>query len=518
MTFLPRIFSPRLVLLLAGAAVLAAYVALIDVKGITSDEGMRLAIVNGGKAYRADQAGPDATWADVLRTNRPNAYQPLYFLLLNTLMRLGQTHDVVALRFVNIGFLALCLAGLSALTRAWRLPPRLFLLGLFAGNAYLFMHVLQIREYVAGLAFYIWSTWLVLRLDERPLGRAWADAGWFAAYGALLAAGFFLQSWVVFPAIGQGLFLLARRRREPLRFLALLVLAYLVVLSLAWPYLDSHRQKVDVGHWGLDHLSLARELGNGFHLVLAGHLPGTAAFADFLWWWWLAGLALTIAWLAGPRSPAPAVRRDVLLPVLCSAVPLAFQIVYFIKVDTLALWPRYFIIHYFFLTWLLALGFKHLDDRRAAAPANRGLAVVTVALLALVGCSAAWQARSFQRDPYLDTSQSRDSNWRTLAAEVARAGRPDDVLLLRDYIVRSTLTFTRPFPNRLVLLDDLGTADLAGATRILYVETPGGLPLRAEVTARLAARGFAAREEVPVYCADGRTPAPDWHLLAFRRP
>ena len=46
--------------------------------------------------------------------------------------------------------------------------------------------------------------------------------------------------------------------------------------------------------------------------------------------------------------------------LLCISVSLAFQIGYFYKVENLSVWPRYFIIHYFFLTWLLALAFCYL--------------------------------------------------------------------------------------------------------------------------------------------------------------
>ena len=46
--------------------------------------------------------------------------------------------------------------------------------------------------------------------------------------------------------------------------------------------------------------------------------------------------------------------------VLCVVVSLVFQIVYSRTMDDLSLWPRYFVIHYFFLMWLIALGFRAL--------------------------------------------------------------------------------------------------------------------------------------------------------------
>ena len=67
----------------------------------------------------------------MLKTNAPYAYQPLYFLIQNTVMRVGHTRAEAVLKGVNIFFLWLSLQGLLALSRGWPPVPRLFLLGLF---------------------------------------------------------------------------------------------------------------------------------------------------------------------------------------------------------------------------------------------------------------------------------------------------------------------------------------------------------------------------------------------------
>lgn len=272
-------------------AAVVACVLTIDLKGISTDEGMRLAIVNGGRAFTPEQPQDWPTYGDVLEAVAPHAYQPAFYLGLNSLMRLFERQDLLFFRSINIGFLILCLWGLLALSRRWSAWPRTFLVALFAGNAYLFMHVLQVREYLAAVALYIWSTRLVLHLDRRELAREWRDVGCFVGYGLLLTAGFYLQIWTVFPAVAQGAFLVLRRRAQIARFLVHLALSYAVFCNLVWPYLRLNTQKVNVGLWASEQVTLLGQLSNGFHLVLSGHLASHSWFTTLLPIAWLALLA-----------------------------------------------------------------------------------------------------------------------------------------------------------------------------------------------------------------------------------
>lgn len=516
--------ATRFILFAACVLILACYGAMINRKDIIStDEGMRLAIVNGGAGYTSGVTSPAPTWNQVLEMNRHCAYQPLYFLLLNTLMRVTGSHELVIFRSAGIAFLALCLIGLLMLSRAWSLVPRLFLLGLFSFNAYLFMHVLQIREYTAGLAFYIWSTWLVLQLDARELGRRWADAPWFAGYGILLTLGFYLQSWVVFPAIAQGCFLLARRPGERLRFYGHLGLSYFIVLAATVPYLLGNPQKANVGRWATDGLDLWPQLSTGFHLVLAGHLPAQHHFTDLLFWLWLTGIALG-AGVALGRGPSRGLsendRRAGRLVLLCSLSALAFQIGYAVRVETLSLWPRYFVIHYFFLTWLIALGFHWLwtqrSDARQPRVARMG-SYASAALLVVATGSAIFQTSSYYRDPYLDTGYNSVSNWQTWTRDLARVLQPDDVLLMHDYIIRATLTIQLPIANRQLLLHEAEDADLREARRVVYLESSFSLPERGKLEAALLGQGFPHLQEIPMYSADTRSELSEPRILVFSR-
>lgn len=502
---------------------LAAVVLMIDLKGISTDEGIRLGIVNGGRPFVAGPTLPPPSSGEVLETISPYAYQPAYYLFLNSLMRVFERHELNFFRSVNVVFFALCLFGILRLSARWALWPRVFLVTLFAFNAYLIMHVLQIREYVVALAFYIWSTQLILKLDQRVLGDEWRDVAWFIAYGLLLSAGFYLQTWVVFPAIAQGAFLVLRRRPQFWRFTAHLAVCYLLVLSLTWPYLQSHAQKVNVGLWEREQVTLSGQLFQGFSLVLSGHVPRHSLLMTLLPWAWIGMLGAGVVVLVRTRRLLPSAfvaesSRLVWLMGLSIVIPLAFQIAYFFKVEPLSVWPRYFIVHYFPLTFLVALAFRTIHESRPVVSRRQPITAMLIAASLLVAGSSVAQVRSYWRDPYFDTSTSPASNWPTIAAALRDVLRPGDVVFTRDFIVRSTLTATYPLPHRTPLLPELDSCNLEGVPRVLYLEASHSLAERPDLTARLKARGFSVMQEWPIPAGDGSGPLKDWCILTFSRP
>jgi hypothetical protein len=507
--------------------VLGIYACMIDLKGITTDEGFRLWIINGGEAASSGRPTAGATWEHVIAANRPFAYQPLYFLIQNSLMRIAHTQSLLFFRGVNLAFLWLALQGLLAIARDWRPAARFFLLGVFSFNAFLFMHVLQIREYIVGVAFYIWTSWLVLRLDARRLERPWADTAWFATYGFAVVIGFYLQSWTAFPIAAQGLFLILRRRGDWLRFQAHLALSYVIAITAIWPYIQGNQQKLNVGLWATETESLSQHLFAGFHLVLSGHLPGGSRLADGLFWFWLVALAGGVAWFLADRTefagplPRREMRRQGWLLLLCVLVSVAFQIGYALKVENLSVWPRYFIIHYFFLMWLAALVFHRLLDRRATVTTSPGARrATTVGVAAMTGVllgSMVFQVHSFRRDPMLDTSQTLASNWRVWAAQLHRALQPGDTVVMPDFISRATLTFSESLTHPVLLTADLPSADLSTAGRLVYLEAREILADRRDLLAKAAAAGFTSVREQPMLAADGRTVLPDRKLVIFTR-
>lgn len=505
----------------ACLGIILAYLAMIDLKGISTDEGIRLGIINAGQPFVLHQPPSELAWDRVIETGQPFAYQPLYFLIQRTAMVLAQTQDVIFLRLVNVFFLWLSLQGMLVMSRGWPPLSRLFLLLFFGLNSYILMHVLQIREYIVAVAFYVWSSWLVLQLVDRRLGRSWPDCGWFAAYGFLLTAGFFTQAWVVFPAIGQLLFLVLTRKSERVRFYVHLAVSYLIVISATLPYLLHNRQKASVGRWGLESSDLLPQLSDGFHLVLTGHIAGYSWFTDLMFWGWI-GFLLVLGWLwwrpsvAGrailQRQPSTLVQAKLML--WCIGLSLVFQIGYFYKVENLSVWPRYFIIHSVFAAWLVALAFNHLHLLGQTRQLWRKVtAVVFAGMLA----SATYQVHSYYKDPTFDTGLTPTQNWRILANAVVRQLQPDDVLFTHEFINQATLTFTHPLTQRVFMLKDLEHAYLDGAPRIVYLEPVPLAHDRPALVARFAAKGFRVMEQVRLRDEIHHLDIDGWNLLVFRQ-
>ena len=508
-------------------AVLIVYGLLIDLKGVTNDEAARLYMMNGGLGYGLNAPAAYSSWKGVMAALNPYAYQPLYYLLQNTVMTVAHSHNVILLRLVNLFFLWVGLRGLLALSTAWRLAPRLFLLGAFSLNAYLIMHVLQLREYMLGIAFYIWSTWLVLRLDASKADPASVRLPWFIAYGLLLAAGFYVQTWAVLPAVGQFLFLVLSRRGWNWRFFAKLAVSYAVVLACTVPYLRSHPQRVFIGRWGTEGTALWPQLYAGFHVVVSGSEPGVSGFTDFLFWLWLLLIASVAALLAhnkltqGTPVPVAELGRQARLMGLCTVVAVAFQIGYFYKTDDLSVSVRYFAIHYFFLTWLVVLAFKGLHDLACDGAGSqrlrRGLKFAVAAVLTVLVGSCGWQVRTFYRNPYYDMDMPRTPDWPRLMAGLSRVLEPNDTVLTRNFIHATAVNFTRPIANPVVSIQDLPAGAPPATGRFLYLETALVIPARPTLVAQLKSLGFATMRDAPFPAADGQGEIPGWRILIFTR-
>jgi hypothetical protein len=522
-----RVPSDRTILASACILIAALYLSMANLKGIGTDEGFRLGIINGGREYSATHPGTTATWRDVLQANSPYAYQPLYFIVLNTVMRITHSHNELILKFVNVCFLWLSLQGLLALSRDWKLIPRLFLLGLFSLNSYLLMHVLQVREYIAGIAFYVWSTWLVLQLDRRTLGHSWKDTAWFISYGVLLTVGFYMQSWVVFPAVAQGLFLIMRPPGERLRFYANLAVSYVIVITCTWPYLQTHRQKVDIGQWGTEGTELLPRLVDGMRLILSG-LPSEASFWNSLSLWiWLALLIIGASSLTlnrfrtishGITQEYP---RQVLLALLSLSITVAFQIGYFYKVDTLSVWPRYFAVHYFFLLWLVALAFKRMYELSTCAHLTRPLHLcskaIIVAALIILSISGLHQVRTYYLQPYFDSGLSANANWRILSEGIAAIVKNGDVVVAQDFIHAWTLSFTRDWPNPITPEQKIGRGPFPEGQRFLYLWPDGNPTKREEIAGHFSSLGFSSLREHPMTYGEQAFPLYGWTILIFNR-
>ena len=215
-------------------------------------------------------------------------------------------------------------------------------------------------------------------------------------------------------------------------------------------------------------------------------------------------------------------KQQSLLMVLCIAISLAFQVGYFVKMDSnLPVWPRYFVIHYFFLTWLAAATFNYLYELRSAGGGSRwrrrSLTSVLTVIAAVAIASGVFQTISYYKNPLLDTGLSRESNWHTTTSELARFVEPNDLLVTYDFICRTNLTFTRPIPNRVILLPEMETTELKFVDRVVYLESISVLTQRNDLVARMSALGFKTMQEIRIHSTDGNSLVTDWRFLTFKR-
>ena len=142
-----------------------------------------------------------------------------------------------------------------------------------------------------------------------------------------------------------------------------------------------------------------------------------------------------------------------------------------------------------------------------------GIAVIAAVALA----SGVFQTISYYKNPLLDTGLSRESNWFTTTSELARIIEPNDLLVTYDFICRTNLTFTRPIPNRVILLPEIETTDLKSVPRVVYLESISVLSQRGDLVARMSAVGFKTMREFRIHAADGNSLVTDWRFLAFTR-
>jgi hypothetical protein len=168
-----------------------------------------------------------------------------------------------------------------------------------------------------------------------------------------------------------------------------------------------------------------------------------------------------------------------------------------------------------FFTWLLALAFEYLHDLAAQWRAAR-LAVAGALRVALA--AAVYQVRSYHRHPMFDTGLTPLHNWRVLTAALARHLGPGDRLVAADFETRSTVSFTRPLAEPVLLREELAGFDAGTVCRFLYLNLIWDHARRVDMTYRMSLVDLTAVREVRLPYADGSGVVPDRQLVIFERP
>ena len=505
---------------LAVLACVGLYVLFSDLKGISTDEGIRLAAINGNRLFEGDQPGTTARWKDVKSALSTTNYQPLYYYIQNLVMRIAQSRDPVLLKSVNILFLFGCILVTLRMTVNWPPLARWYLVVTTYFSGYLLMHVLQVREYALGLLFLAAVYACTYRLAQRqadPL-RA-SDVALYGGYGLLAGAACLNSFWIVpaWAGAAAGLLLLSRRRLPALGRLAIAGAALVCVLAAIY-LVQGFEKKIDVGLWDRN-VSLerfARLAAGGFSYIVAGNdfpqihvgVPSLGELAEMMAALAVCGgvvgfaaPAVLRAWRAGPldRFEVHCVLALAMIAALC-----LFQTAYFaVRRDALPMWPRYFFQHFWLLHVLMAATVARLAlsvREGAGSPGRRRLRGAGLAVLLAAG--AAWSVKgtlAYYVDPFGDTGLSKRCEWRTLAPRLRDLAGGDAIVFTR-MLEAGTISYSARFLNRLMVWDRMPRDTAAWPSPLVLVDAKG-VSSPQEVLARraaLAEAGFHALSEQSV--------------------
>jgi hypothetical protein len=471
------------ILVACAATCVAIFVLFSDLKGIWTDEGARLAIMNGNRLFSARQDTSIASSGEVLKAVQTSNYQPLYYLLQNSVIRIAKSHNFVLLRSVNIAFLGGGIALLIFLSRRWPLLPRVVLILGTVLNGYLMMHVLQIREYSLGCLFLLLVYLFAYSLFERGLRPiSSAEIGRYSAFGLIVGIAALNSFWIVPAVAGAVTFLLMFSRKPGGTFARLLLsLAVFGVIMLMQEHLIGFAQKVRVGHWGNTTWPAfwnSLDFGVSFFITgqdTASRFAKLAAFG-FVVLNVIATLLL-FPWRNGTVNTERTDRSLLfyaLLSVFMIASLFAFQLLYFIvERDTLAVWPRYFFQHYVLFHILVSCQFCYafivVSDRRVAGLARLFIWGWAGLLLLAVTYWSLTSSMGYYRDPFADTGMNKSCNWRKLSSRI-KSTVAEDVLVFSRILEGATITASQYFDNLMFIWDNIEKAPEPWPSRLVILD------------------------------------------------
>ncbi|MCA2968825.1 MAG: hypothetical protein INH43_09935 [Acidobacteriaceae bacterium] len=450
------------------------YLISFDLKGIWTDEGLRIQLMNGNRHWQEQMISPDfATYEEVLRAIAPFPYQPFYYLLGNSLFRLGNTDSEVVVRGINVLFLFLSMMGLRRFARTWDWRTRLFLLLVYALNGYMMMHIMQVREYPLYQAILIWSSAVFFDLLETPIhspnGRFWCLLG---IYTLLVIVGYYTHSYLllVFPIQAAFAFFRQEYRRKFIYSIgasyAVSVLAALPWIRYSFGLFPNRHDSVILDHRPATLPLFLDTMRQGFRAMLAYEHDQGTSWVDY--YAVFAGVAILVAISFAVRSWR-SIDLRFLFGLISLLVFLGFQASYFFLRQPMSVWVRYFIGNYFGLSIMIAFAFQLLlrisdarDDPRT--PLWRWIPVAVTCLSAFAGLT---QVARFREQPFMDTILRRDCEWEAPARAIMAVAKPGDTVVF--YHPMQAWTMSRYYR---------GMAKESNYDEILY----GNFPARASKT------------------------------------
>jgi hypothetical protein len=434
------------------------YILAIDLKGVWTDEGMRFILLSGGKTWQQfNQSGSFGSSSDVLNAVGPAAYQPLFYLVDNAVIRIARSHSDLLLRLVNVLWLVFSLQGLLRLFRGYNELTRLSAVIIFALNGFMIMHVMQIREYPMYVAFLIWSSCVLFELldkaEQPSFGKWWPK---LLGYGALVALLFYSHPYSIFALAAQVIMVLTKKEYRWQR-VRLITISYVAAALLALPWLivvlRHPTAKAGVGSWDSRQPTLSlllSSLGYGFRgVVTYGAWSGQPLMQVFLI---MIVIGIPAAWVVTRWRNEKSDQRAVyaFLTVLFFG---CFQVAYFFLREPLSVWGRYFIGYYYGYTVLATCAFSVLL-RTLTATNYKWLKTIPLGVFLLICASGLTQYRMYRESPFMDTAITAECNWRDTSRAMARYVRPEETIVYYHPLLAWTIGIENPFnPNELSYSD-----------------------------------------------------------------
>jgi hypothetical protein len=481
-------------LVLAMLTIALFYLLMIDLKGIWTDEGWRFGIMNGGRLFLAPNSGFTASFAEVLSALNTTNYQPLYFLLMNSLSKITQSHNIILFRMINILFLLCSQFAVLSIIREWRITTKIYAMTIFTVNGYMFMHILQVREYPLGILFLLCVIKLTLMIVdyneiESPLKFRWLNI----LYGTTAGLAAINQFWIVPTLGGCVIFIMLYARRKLAAFSGLLVsgISFVVMLSPVYFFTDSsnkifvgHGNPRFVGYWdprmNYEHLfsTLTAALG---YFVTGSY--GTRWYVSLIPELTLSAALLVAVWVAVSRTVLTSAVRElkttgkVALLCLCILIVLlGFQWCYFFLIDGLASWVRYYFQQFCVLSILVSCAFSFANVRLDSSPVWKPGLVALAAFRSLLIISSIItgvnSVISYRNNPYTDAALSKVCEWRGVTEDIQTFGGRGAKIIFSNPLAAQTVIASGHFLAPIEVWDAPTNADVPAENVALLVNFP----------------------------------------------
>ena len=528
---------------LAMLTIALLYLLMIDLKGIWTDEGFRFGMMNGGRLFLPPNSGFAASFAEVLSALKGANHQPLYFLLMNFLSKIAHSHNIILFRMINIVFILCSQFIILRITKDWRAPSKIYLLTVFAVNGYMFMHVLQVREYPLGILFLLCVmklTLMIVDYDEResPPKFRWL----YVLYGTTVGLAAINQFWIV-PTLGGCvifIMLYARRKLAVLFGLCISGIAFIVMLSpvyfltdLSNKVLVGHGNPRFVGHWDprMTYEHLFSTLTSALGYFATGSV-GTRWYVSLIPELTLSAALLVAVWVAISRMVLTSAVRELRttgkLASLCLCILIilfGFQWGYFFLIDGLASWSRYYFQQFCVLSILVSCALSFANVRLDSPPVCKlgltSLAVFRSSLIISAIITSINSVISYRNNPYTDTILSKYCEWQGVTEDIHAFGGRGAKIIFSNRLAAQTAIASGDFLAPIEVWEASTNAEVPAQNVALLVNFPHMTPAEIMNSAakKLNDHGFSLVERATILrrpvnlCYSG----PSGEMLKFER-